>query len=273
MTEETTSLAERPAEALPAEHVAEGPAALMRVIERAALDPTFDIERLNQLLDVKERWDREEARKAYYEALAAAQANMPVVEKNKHVYFQGRSGPPTDYWHADYGNLIRTIAPVLAAEGLSYDHVVEQSGGEITVTCVLTHERGHSKSVTMSAPPDDSGNKNVIQQVKSTTTYLKRATFEAVTGAATADDDDDGRGYAGADATISAEQIARLNAKIDQIGADREGFLRYCKVDQIEDLPAAKFQQAMQALEERAKQAKQAKRVGDENPQGAEESA
>lgn len=257
MTEASTALAERPAEALPAEAPAEnGTAALMRVIERAALDPAFDPDRLNKLLDVKERWEREEARKAYGEALARAQGNMPVVEKNKHVYFEGRQGrAPTDYWHADYGNLIATIAPVLAAEGLSYDHVVEQSGGEITVTCILTHARGHSKSVTMSAPPDDTGGKNTIQQVKSTTTYLKRSTFEAVTGAATKDDDDDGRGYSAAPETISGEQIARLNAKIEELGVDRESFLRFLKVDQIEDLRAAWFPQAMQALEERAKRA------------------
>ena len=49
----------------------------------------------------------------------------------------------------------------------------------------------------MSGPPDDSGKKNPLQQIKSTITYLEIATFEAVTGIAASDaGDDDGNGTA-----------------------------------------------------------------------------
>ena len=248
-----TEIVERAGETLPAE-AAHSTAGLMQVIERAAMDPDFDVEKLDKLLDVKERWDREEARKAYFAALARAQANMPIVNKNRHVKFKAKSGgADTDYWHADYGNLIETVKPHLTAEGLSHDHDVRQDGNMITVECILSHEQGHSKSVVMTAPPDNTGGKNQIQQIKSSVTYLKRATFEAVTGAATEDGDDDGRG-AYQDDTISVSQVAWLNAEIEQVGADRAAFLNYLGVAELEYLLVADFAKATRAIE--AKRAK-----------------
>src|SRR5690606_10591416 len=42
------------------------------------------------------------------------------------------------------------------------------------------------------APPDGSGNKNAIQGIGSTSTYLQRYTLSAAFGLTTADEDDDG---------------------------------------------------------------------------------
>jgi hypothetical protein len=71
---------------------------------------------------------------------------------------------------------------------------VQQREGRVHVTCIVTHERGHSETVTMDAPPDSSGKKNSIQQIASATTYLQRYTLLAATGMATKGMDDDGRG-------------------------------------------------------------------------------
>ena len=252
-------------EALPAPVNEGSAAALMRLIERVTLDPNFDVAKLNQLLDVKERWDREEARKAYHAAMALFQSNLPRIEKNKHVKFPSRdqNQPETDYWHADLAEYVYKVAPALGPHGLSYDHNVEQTDdGMIVVTCILTHESGHSKSVTMKAPPDDTGGKNIIQRIKSTTTYLKRSTLEAVTGLAAEGEDDDGRGASDATATelISAEQLAQLNAEIEQAGADRAGFLAYLGVERLEDLPAAFHAKAVTVLE--AKRERRAEQQG-----------
>ena len=78
----------------------------------------------------------------------------------------------------------------------------------VTVECILTHELGHSQKVVMFAPPDATGGKNPIQAIKSTRTYLKRSTFEDVTGAVIDDADDDGHGYSDGVETITDEQLA-----------------------------------------------------------------
>ncbi|WP_080398455.1 ERF family protein [Burkholderia pseudomallei] len=64
---------------------------------------------------------------------------------------------------------------------------------------------GHSKMVTMSGAPDNSGKKNAIQQAASTITYLQRYTLLAATGMSTKDDDDDGAGGADGQPGASAQ--------------------------------------------------------------------
>ena len=236
-----------------------GPAALMEIIRELRRHPNFDIATLRELLAMKSEWEREENRKAYRAALARAQANMPVVTRNVHVYFESKKEgvEPTDYRHAGYGNLVDTIKGCLSAEGLSYDHNVIQQDGQVTVECILSHELGHSQKVVMSAPPDATGGKNAIQAIKSTRTYLKRSTFEDVTGAVIEDDDDDGHGYGGGVETITDEQLAFLQDELDQLGAtpdDRDKFLTFLskkakrQITDLADLPAPAFLAAKQGL-------------------------
>lgn len=220
-------------------------ASLMRAIERMATDPRVDADKLNKLLDVKERWDREEARKAFHAALARFKVDPPRIVKNADVEY-GR----TKYSHATLDEVVYKIAPALGREGLSFAHDVRQADGVIAVTCTLTHERGHSESVTLTGLPDDSGQKNAIQQIASTVTYLRRYTLEAITGLAAEGDDDDGRGFSQS-ALIGASEFAFLNAEIAEIGdaLDLPKFLEYLGVESIEELRAADFGKAKTALE------------------------
>jgi ERF superfamily len=62
------------------------------------------------------------------------------------------------------------------------------------VTCILTHQMGHSEETTLAGAPDNSGSKNSIQAIGSTVTYLERYTLLAATGLAAANGDNDGQG-------------------------------------------------------------------------------
>jgi hypothetical protein len=166
-----------------------GAGALMQIIERAATDPTYDVAKLQALLDVRDRWEASEARRAFTAALNAFKAKPPRITKNKTVSFDR-----TTYRHATLDNVCDQIAAALADHGLSHRWGVIQEGGTIKVCCILTHVMGHSERVELEGPPDDSGKKNKIQQVGSTVTYLQRYTLLAITGLATSDQDDDGHG-------------------------------------------------------------------------------
>lgn len=171
------------------------PASLTPVdLLRIALEKGADIAQLEKLMDLQERWERNEAKKAFIAAMAAFKAESPDIYKRKLVEFQTRSGDWTRYNHAELSDVTDAIDPVLGKHGLSYDWTIHQDGAKITVTCILTHARGHSKEVTMSGPTDNSGLKNAIQQSASTVTYLERYTLLAVIGKATKGMDDDGRG-------------------------------------------------------------------------------
>lgn len=167
---------------------------LMQIIDRAATDPAFDVAKLAQLLEVKEKWEASEGRKAYVSALAAFKANPPQIMKDRSVNYKSeRTGSITNYKHATLDNASELIGAALSAHGLSHRWNVEQmEGGLIRVTCILTHVQGHSEQVSMSALPDTSGSKNSIQAIGSTTSYLQRYTLFAATGLAPKDADTDG---------------------------------------------------------------------------------
>ena len=225
-----------------------GSVALMRLIERAAVSADFDVAKLEKLLDVKERWERNEARKAYVVALTAFKKAPPAVTKNKTVSF-GSGDRGTSYDHATLDQVVGVIAPALSAHGLTHGWSASQSETVVSVTCILTHEMGHSESVTLSAPADNSGSKNPIQAIASAVTYLERYTLLAITGLATMDQDDDDGG--GDVEKISAEQKETLIALEKEANADVGKFLTYLGVDYIDNLPASRFDEAVAALEKK----------------------
>jgi len=240
-TKPAGALVEAESAALPAVQE-QGSVALMRMIERAITDPNFDVAKMEQLLAVKERWEANEARKAFVRALAAFKADPPKVKKNRHVKFA-----QTEYDHATLDHICDVVGKALAAHGLSHTwKVVQHENAAVEVTCVLTHELGHSELVTMRGMPDSSGSKNLIQQIGSTTTYLQRYTLLSATGLAAAGQDNDG----GAPADlISAEQKKTLVALMKEVEADTNKFLKYLGVETIDELPANSFGSAKTALE------------------------
>ena len=152
-----------------------------------AVQQGADIDKLEKLMALQERWDANEARKAYIGAITAFKNNPPEIFKNKHVDYN-------DYNHATLDNVVDSITKGLSENGLSHRWDIAQDANQVTVTCVITHQLGHSESVPLSAPHDTSGKKNSIQAIASTISYLQRYTLLAATGCATKEMDNDGYG-------------------------------------------------------------------------------
>jgi hypothetical protein len=152
-----------------------------------------NIEQLNQMMDLQARWEANQARKAFTVAMTGFKAEPVTILKKKNVRFETRAGDVASYNHAELSDVTEGIGQALAKHELSYRWNIRQEGAAITVDCILTHVAGHSETVTMTASPDNSGMKNAIQQVASTTTYLQRYTLLAITGMSTKGMDNDGR--------------------------------------------------------------------------------
>jgi hypothetical protein len=159
-------------------------------------DSNVDIDKLSKLLDVQERWEANEAKKAYVEAMAAFKANPPRIKKDKHVKYALKTGGVTDYHHATLENVTATINQALSKHGLTAAWKTEQTNGSVTVTCTITHIFGHSEQTSLTSAPDTSGSKNPIQAIGSTVSYLQRYTLLSLVGLATEGQDDDGRAAA-----------------------------------------------------------------------------
>jgi len=158
-----------------------------------AMSQGADLDRLQQLMDLQERWEKNQARKAFVAAMAAFKAEPNEILKTKQVNIPGGA----KFAHATLANVCDGVVANLSKHGLSHKWELSQDDkGMISVTCVLTHEDGHSEQVKLSAGADDSGKKNSIQQIASTITYLERYTLMAACGLSAKDQDDDGRGAA-----------------------------------------------------------------------------
>ena len=162
------------------------------VLLQMAVSQDLDIDKLEKLVAMNERFEAREARKAFYAALAKFQSMVPDIPKTTKVEFGS-----TKYSYAPIGSITKTIAPALLECGLAYRWDFDTTG-EIIVGCIVTHINGHSETTTMSAPADDSGKKNAVQSRASTITYLQRYTLIGALGLATAADDNDARQPAGA---------------------------------------------------------------------------
>ena len=157
-----------------------------------ALEQKADPDTISKLMDLQERYEAGQARKAYVIAMTAFKREAPaVITKGDRVDFTSQKGR-TAYNYANLGSIVQEITAILSKHDLSASWETRQDAN-VTVTCHITHSAGHRESVTLTGPPDESGNKNRIQAVGSTVTYLQRYTLLAALGLATGEDDD-GRG-------------------------------------------------------------------------------
>jgi len=220
-----------------------GPSSLIEMALSKGADEKA-LEKLEKVLELQERWEANEAKKAYVKAMAEFKKEAPAIIKDKeNKQFKSR--------YSSIDALVNSSIPVLSKNEISHNWSFGTAENNWpTVTCTLTHSMGHRESVTMSAPPDTSGgnSKNPIQQIKSTHTYLKIATFEAVTGLVSreANLDDDGNG---ATEYISEEQKKALVNEVAKRKIDVKKFNDHLKVKSIDELPANRFQEAMKAAQ------------------------
>jgi hypothetical protein len=212
-----------------------GPAAMIN----AAITGGADLEKLEKLMLLQERWEANEAKKAYVMAMAKFKANPPKIDKDRSVNYG-----TTHYDHASLANVTEKINSALALAGLSAAWTTKQDGAGISVTCTITHHLGHSESTTLTAEADTSGQKNKIQAIGSTITYLERYTILALTGLATHEQDDDGKKTEVQ--TITEAQENELHSLIvDNINeAYVATFCKYLKVESLGDILAVNFGKA-----------------------------
>lgn len=201
-----------------------------------------DLSKLEKLLELQERWERNEAKKSYHKAMTLFKANPPLIDKDQQVSYGN-----TKYKHASLANVTSKINAELSKHGLSASWMIDQHvQGLITVVCRITHEQGYSEETGLSAPSDQSGSKNAIQAIGSTITYLERYTILALTGLSTSDDDD---GRASGTEIISTEEANMIMDHLMEIEAPIDKFLEYMGLNKLESMPKSMMKKAMAAIE------------------------
>lgn len=236
---------------------------VLEIISRVASDPQADIDKLERLMALHERMEKAKAEQAFNAAMTDAQAEMGRVSADA-------TNPQTRSKYASYGKIDRAIRPIYARHGfaLSFDEAESPKGAEyLRVLCYVSHKAGFSRTYHRDMPLVTKGLKGNEMMTPthasaSAESYAKRYLVKDIFNIAIGEDDDDGNAAGGSAAlTLTAEQVAALEKLLAETDSDKDKFLRYAKVDSLDQILAGNFDAVCQTIKNAAK-AKQRKAVG-----------
>jgi len=209
------------------------------------------LEVLERMLELDIKVKAQQAKEAFFSAMARFHKNKPAVKKDKYNKF-------FDSHYTSLENLLNTFSGPLAEEGLSLSFPApQQTETSMTVTCRVNHELGHHEDFSISGPVDvaavgkQSGqrSRNPLQDVKSTFTYLRSASVEAALGVAgtNATSDDDGNNAQNGE-PLNDQQFSDIKALITEVGANEDAFCKYLKIESIDKMPESLYERAVKEL-------------------------
>ena len=254
---------ERPVEQLLPVPPSDSPSTVLALIERVALDPGGDVEKLERMMAMYERLKAKEAELAYNAAkgrILKKLARIKIV-KNRSVLYEVEKGRPQKgtyeaFKYTPLEEIDKHLRPLLAKEDLDLSYSDEpREGGGILIRGRLKHlPGGHYEDSFMPAPLDTSGGKSTVQAVGSTNSFLRRYVACNIFNIVVVGDDDDGTG-----GTIDEAQTKII---LDLLKKAKGGpkFLKYMKAQSVADagslkaaiatIAARDYRKAISTLEE-----------------------
>lgn len=220
----------------------------LSVIERAALNPAIDVEKLERLLAMQERILSRNAETAFNAAMKAAQEAMPKIHRDAR-------NTSTDSLYATLESVNRIVVPIYTKQGfaLSFGTADCPTPGRVRIVCDVAHEQGHSKRYQADIPEDATGlkgnpNKTPTHAYGSSMSYGRRYLTLLIFNVCLTNEDDDGNAAGG---MITEDQVAALEAEIIRLGANRAAFIAYMCIEDLNQILACNFEKAMARLHEK----------------------
>ena len=231
-----------PARAADSGPLAVHPADTGRLMEIAIQQGEAGVAALERLVAMRERAEDRAAARAYGEAVGRFQESCPTVPKEA----KGAHGAA----YAPFDRIMRHIRPHLANAGLSVTFDSEEmDDGRLRVWCIVHHGAGHSERASATVAKEAKSNRmNDTQRDGSAMSYGKRYALGLALGISTGEQDDDGD-MAGKQDPITTEQALNIGALMDEVKADGAGFLRYFRIEALDELPASRYAEAVAMLE------------------------
>lgn len=241
-------------------------APMVAMIERIVMDPSIPIDRLERMLEMKERMEdraREDekwhARKAYMAAMAACQKELPVVTKTK-------KNDHTKSRYADLAAIEEQAMPIIHSHGfgVSFQPAGYNDKGELLIKWKVAHSQGHEESDIAGIPVDGAGsqgkvNKTGTQAFGSTATYGRRYLLCMLFNISTGDDRDGNNFPDDEQEKISPEQVKTILQLLEETSSDIEKFCEIGKIAAVPDMLAREYDTALYLLNQ--KKAKMAQQV------------
>lgn len=232
---------------------------MLEVIERAALNPNVDVDKMRALLEMKKEIDAHQAEIEFNQAMQKCQSEIGRIAANKR-------NTQTNSDYADYAALDRVVRPVYTSNGFSLSFNTGEIAADIVdVICYVSHSGGHTRKYHAPMPADGKGPKGGDVMTKTHAAgsamqygmrYLLKLIFNIAIGK-----DDDGNGASAQVEKITEHQATNLQAMIDETKSDKKKYLALLstqcrrKIEKLEDIPANALRLATDMLEKKRRAA------------------
>ena len=218
---------------------------------QSAIDSNMSTDALEKLMDLQDRYEATNAKKAFNQALVKAQSEMPTV-------FKGRANAGTRSNYASFDDIMRIVRPVLDAHGLALSFAQSETSDTITVVCTILHAGGYSTETPFTLPKDgviksNEGRNvtNLAQAQGSANSYAKRYCLTNALNIVLGDQDDDAQAMSVPVKPVSPEQCEELRKMATDADVDLDLFLVHYKAESFEAFPLVMFAKAKNILKQR----------------------
>lgn len=201
---------------------------IISIIERAALNPEIDMDKMERLLEMKERLDAKDEARQFNLAMSEAQSKMGRISTDA-------TNPQTRSKYASYGKLDKVLRPIYTDAGFSLSFDSKKADETtITVLCYVSHKSGHTRTYTADMDASGKGAKGGDVMTKTHATgsamsYGMRYLLKLIFNVAIGEEDDDGN-KAGSQ-VISPEQANEIHSMITENDINMERFIGWLKSD------------------------------------------
>lgn len=215
--------------------------ATIQMIERAAMNPEVDIDKMERLMNMQERMMDRNAETEFNIAMSLAQTEVGFINTDL-------ENGQTHSKYASYAQMDRALRPVYTKHGFALSFNSKQSEKEnmLTVLCYVTHKAGHTREYVIDMPSDGKGAKggDVMTKTHATgaaSSYGMRYLLKMIFNIAIGEDDTDGNMPEAEIIYISEDQANRLHSKITDNDVNMKGFMNWLnselKIKELEKIP------------------------------------
>ncbi len=221
---------------------------VLAIIDMAARDPTVDVAKMQQLLDMRERVMAREAKIAYSVAMRAAQSEMqPVVRDAENKATSSR--------YARLETIDKVIRPVYTRHGFSLSfNAPATTKDSVTISCTVMHDSGHSERHELTGALDTTGakgnsNKTDVHGLGSSVSYFRRYLKVMIFDITLTNEDNDGNGVE----TVNQDELNKIEdmliaCQINAGSPQMERFYNFAQVSKVQDIRRKDVGKILQAL-------------------------
>lgn len=224
---------------------------LVAMIERAARDPSIDMDRLERLLAMKERSELKAAEGEFNDAMAQVQQELLPIARDS-------NNPQTHSKYASYFAIDKAIRPIYTRHGIrvSFDESDVPVEDHVRVIAIVTKGR-HAERYHYDSPIITKGMKGnemmtLTHARASAVTYAKRYLVGMIFNLSTGEDTD-GNMPTDTGEVISDEQRQHLVDLCDKTDSDKIKLCAKMKVDSLAAIRVRDYPRALEALNHNAK--------------------